>query len=394
MIDFDQAFELAKCRIEEVHLSHFKKVGLNPVDFKFENQLQRLDDEYFKKRLSAERQGYRKVCPSDYELIFTLPYNLIAHNAISQAQELSQDQENKFRPSNFFIASESGTELTAIVETSLRHGNIIWIKTGLLRLIDILSYQFVLNRHLYWNNITSQEIKRQTFEKTLGLFRSLSFQLQLQNTLSESFHLDSYQGWINDSNTEISKHSLQSELHVVKSSVLTYILGHEVAHISLGHLSSDEIISFTPKEYISKTFEETADKHPDIYKEMNADYFGLICCWDGLTRQRSGEHFPVDATWVGFFLFLSVMAGQENRKGNGEEVWWNRVEITLMNMIISLKKADFELVRIKRILRSSALTFSIVFGASSQASILNCYDMYLKFEHMTNDFLNNFIIKS
>ena len=117
----------------------------------------------------------------------------------------------------------------------------------------------------------------------------------------------------------------------------TFIIGHEMGHLYLGHLGSH------PRTQLLRS--SSPLPFSDLFaSEIEADMIGMLSIWDGYTNATEGGSASIDHTWVVPLFFLATMLGfaQATSEEENAEKWWYRLYFLCRSLKGSLREADFE----------------------------------------------------
>jgi hypothetical protein len=80
-------------------------------------------------------------------------------------------------------------------------------------------------------------------------------------------------------------------------SFTTFVVGHEIGHVYVGHTYTQDAIPVIISEGMDRV----------VKRESEADAMGLSAVWDGMAHGEPS--MSIDITWLGPVLFLSSMMG-------------------------------------------------------------------------------------
>jgi hypothetical protein len=146
--------------------------------------------------------------------------------------------------------------------------------------------------------------------------------------------------------------SLQRVEAIFITAYVTFVAGHEVGHIYLGHTGARELAS--PFLAIPS---QISPGHAD---EIAADTVGMASVWDGMSHN---DEFgaSIDYTWLVPVIFVASRAGRSATVRDPDDArsiddwtgWILRLQLMLKWLIVNLTKNNFEIHRIMPILLSA-----------------------------------------
>lgn len=340
--------------IEDRHREAIENAGLNPADFLFEAQLERARDSGF----WGDDADVEFICrlvdwsPSRYELIELLPLYYFADKHIRVMQGMSADRFS-YPAVEFSVATEPQQLVTAYASSRrsavvdplvsgdaggdpeispevVEHESIVWMHAGLMNTLKVLTTHFARtfvapagDLPPFLNLVTGTESPREFLER---LFQSRA-------KLSGP-----------------GNHALKDAELLLMASV-TFIAGHEVGHIYLGHTGVTKPLS----PFVSLG-NEMPTRQAD---EWAADGVGLTSLWDGM---------GIDHTWIAPLLFLALNSGWAASVADTDEPesmervydWVRRLVVLVRNLVINLFRNGFEPRRVEPILRCAPLVAGAV----------------------------------
>jgi hypothetical protein len=359
--------------IETRHLEALRRFGHNPDEWVFEKQLPHFRSLYkeWDNELETMIRQHSTWSPSRFELIELIPLYHFTSEYVQTMQEMSSDTL-RLPNTPFSIASDPSRTITAYIEEhsseiskEIIHGSIrhvVWMNVGLVNLLKALSHHFV------WAFLKEGGDFVRFFDETTRtinlnqIFRQLVSRLKDRRFPDYPFgdsamniaypeHLSKSTKWIIPGFGSLHEldHDLQKNISILGLGLVTFIVGHEMGHIYLGHTG------FHPRKRIITGLQD-AQVSQSAVSEAEADYVGLVSVWDGMANQKDGGNISIDYTWVAPVFFLSTMIGlslpvsEENANK-----WTFRLFILIRGLIGNLRAAGFEQERIQRIILNTPL---------------------------------------
>jgi hypothetical protein len=148
---------------------------------------------------------------------------------------------------------------------------------------------------------------------------------------------------------------LQLVAAVFGRALTTFIVGHEMGHVYLGHIGSH------PRKPVL-TDSGRLPFSDLLALEIEADHFGLISVWDGLANAtEGGSSASIDYTWVVPVFFLSTMFASSmyafpktTYEEENAEKWLYRLTFLLnLGLCRPLRRLGFESARAQRVISTA-----------------------------------------
>ena len=362
---------LPRNAIEAKHLEALHRFGHAAADWTFENQLPHYRSLCHDWTDAAELrlQKLSSWSPSRFELIELIPLYYFASENVKTMREMSTDTHG-FRHVPFCVASDPSRRLTSYVEEhsseisteslegSLRH--VVWVNVGVVNFTKALAHHFVWTLVRDKGSLTALFDRIGQSQDALKLVAALVEDLRRRRFQDEVFqdhirnaayprHSGRTTSWIVPrfgSIHELDK-DVQTLIVVLANALVTFIIGHEMGHVYLGHTGFRErtqLVTSAPAAPFSEY----------LMCEVEADGVGLLSVWDGMANGTNGTRVPIDYTWVAPVFFLAGMLGLSmNMSNDSAQKWAWRLLLLVKGLTGSLRAAGFEPDRVRRVMSSA-----------------------------------------
>lgn len=349
-------------RIEIRHRDAIVDAGLKPEDFLFRAQLTEWRKAGFW-RSGDELQFMHNIAtwaPSRFELIELIPLYYYADRHIRMMQHLSADRF-AYPAVNFAIATDPRQLVTAsassrrkrtvvdprvvssaggdseVVPETVEDESIVWMHAGLMNILKLLV------THLTSTLVAPEE----------NLPRFLQSVSESEDPRDLLEHLFRYRPSLSGRAEGNRPLQLQKAEAILLIASVTFVAGHEVGHIYLGHTDvRDRLNPFTSLP---------EGMPPHRADEMAADAVGLTAIWDGMSQGQEGV--SIDYTWIAPVLFLAFKSGwaasvaDEDDPASVEHFtdWAARLQVLIRTLLLNLRRNGFEAHRTETVQRSAPL---------------------------------------
>jgi hypothetical protein len=359
----------ARNEIEARHLDAIARFGHESGEFTFDTQLARL------RRLSTpwtdeSERAMRKLdnwSPSRFELIELLPLYHGAAQAIRTMQAMSWDRWD-VPDLEFVVASKPSPLAVASIDDNAEDvggslSYVVWMHVGLMNFVKAVA------NHCVWTLVRPRGSLEALFDDIAGADRP-DLRSLVRDLLARPFDHEAHlyadplayaqRDAISPEGSRSAPpmrlepfHSSDAEAHRALAFFLhgftTFVAGHEIAHVYLGHIGSQPRIHM---------LEGNHGLQPGLAREVEADVVGLGAIWDGM---RAEAGMSIDYTWLGPVAFLSSMAGVHLIGRNLDDplleeaaiepavTWTTRLQWMVHALLDMLRGNDFEVERIRRV---------------------------------------------
>lgn len=370
---YDPPFQ-SRNAVEKVHLdSIIATEGDNhPLDFLLDNQIdwRRYIDPKFAAMMDEKRDRFgqwlervRKYSPSRFELLDQLVIYISVHDCVSSAIEMTHDTYRfhnygyNFRvvtdprhDVNAYVIHSSYPEPADIVLHDGQQCHLVWFNVGLYHLLLYSIRRFLLALMQNGEDLEGTlhrlaEYDLDALERLVQFMAdaSLDFAAEFTQSLDMGIVKFDFQGLGAKLPNIDNNTPLRAAVNGLQNALTTFIVGHECAHILLGHTGH-----FPRRNIFNGPQRPVTD--PQLLEEMAADFIGFNLMQDGCSKiAKTSVDYSCIAPWV--FLTHFITVSQIKGERAFENDWVERLKFSIMTTIDSLRHLGFEVWRQERVAR-------------------------------------------